>query len=112
MINYTSWRIILPNMKDIGPTTSEEWDRRTDKPKNYMPPYYHMQDIKNKCVPIHLFYTFLWYNESNLGTFQKRFLLFQKNKNLKTIFLSPVNLSSQVVAFLLIHITRESHEPK
>jgi hypothetical protein len=36
MINYTSWLITLQTWRN-------EW---TDKPQNYMPPYYHMRDIK------------------------------------------------------------------
>ena len=35
MINYTSWLITLQ-------TSRNEW---TDKPQNYLPPYYHMRDI-------------------------------------------------------------------
>jgi hypothetical protein len=35
MINYTSWLITLQ-------TSRNEW---TDKPQNYVPPYYHMRDI-------------------------------------------------------------------
>jgi hypothetical protein len=58
MINYTSWPIILPNMKVIRPTTSEEmhsqkeerwkneWtDKQMEKTINYMPSYYRMPDI-------------------------------------------------------------------
>ena len=36
MINYTSWLITLQTWKN----------ELTDKPQNYMPPYYHMQDIE------------------------------------------------------------------
>ena len=36
MINYTSWLITLHTWRN-------EW---TDRPQNYMPPYYHMRDIK------------------------------------------------------------------
>ena len=36
MMNYTSWLITLQTWRN-------EW---TDKSQNYMPPYYHMRDIK------------------------------------------------------------------
>ena len=31
MINYTSWLIILPNMKAVGPTTSEELHSQNER---------------------------------------------------------------------------------
>jgi hypothetical protein len=45
MINYTSWPIILLNMKTVRPTTSEELRSQSEAEqmnewtsKNYMPP--------------------------------------------------------------------------